>query len=443
MPVETLREPSAAGRKVAPPVVVDQLRQSHTGGECEISARVRHGQADERRLWFRFPPGFAPAELDGSPFLAGVLVWAMSRGADVTVEAPVSPRLLANLERIVAILQSLAPDRRRRIAIDAASGTPPAATPVTGAFFTRGVDSWFTVLTALEDDPQEPPLTHLVFCPDFVSELNSPELRRIKTEATAEAAASCGLDFVEVRTNIKRDFGGAQLMSSALALGFSRMLVPSGAMHGEIVRATTHPVLDHRFSTERTEIVHYGDANRLDKVARVARSQAALDTLRVCHYDGETDDNCGRCEKCVRTMLQLHIVGALDRASTLTSDLDPLRVAAVRRKLGRRHQWVEILHVLGDTQEDRRLGAAVRLVLAQDDLASAAASIRDLAGDPALRSLNRRLPGAARHASVLARTARYFVHPAAPGRLRALPRRMLEGARESRLAYRVRRRASR
>jgi hypothetical protein len=426
-------------------MIIDRLQRADLDGRCEISARVRHrdlGDLGEHRLWFRFPAELGPDELDGSPFLAGVLIWAMRHRADIALDAPVSPRLLANIDRIIAILHSLSPAERRRVTVEAPTGPPPAANPGTAAFFTRGVDSWYALLAAREDDPQEPPLTHLVFCPDFLSDLNSPGLMRAKTGATADAAASTGLHFVEVGTNLKRDFGGAQLVSTALALGFERMLVPSGAMHGEIVRATTHPVLDHRFSTERTQIVHYGDANRLDKVARIARSQPALDTLRVCHYDGETDENCGRCEKCLRTMLQLHIAGCLDRARTLPGDLDPRRVAQVQRKLGRRHQWVEILHALEDKPQDPGLAAAVRLVLAHDDLIAASASLRDLAGDSALPGIRPRLPRTIRHASALARSARRLVHPSAPGRVRGLSIRVVEGARESAIAYRLRRRWS-
>ena len=423
-------------------MIVDRLERSRVDGLCEISARVRHPRLEAPRLWFRFPAEFAPDGLDGSPFLAGVLIWAMRHAADIVVDAPVSPALLANLDKIIAILQSLSPADRRRIDVDATPGLPSPPIATTGAFFTRGVDSWYAVLQAHEDAPQDPPLSHLVFCPDFLSDLNTPALMRAKTTATAEAVTSTGLRFVEVRTNIKRDFGGAQLMSTALALGCQRMLVPSGAMHGEIVRATTHPVLDHRFSTERTEIVHYGDANRLDKVARVARSEAALDTLRVCHHDGERDENCGRCEKCLRTMLQLHIVGELERASTLPTVLDPTRVASVRRKLGRRHQWVEILHALEEDPENRALAAAVRLVLAHDDLISASTSLRELAADPALPEVRRRLPATIRHASALARSARRLVHPSAPGRLRALWIHAVEGVRESALSYRLRRRVS-
>jgi hypothetical protein len=424
-------------------VIVDDVRSRPLNDRCEVSARVRRASGEELRLWWRMPEELAPTRLDASPFLAGVLVYAMRHGEDVAVDGPVSPRLLAAVDKIVAIFHSLAPGERRKVAITAEAGEPPPPTDATGCFFTRGVDSWYAVLTALEEDVQAPPLSHLLFCPDFVSKLNSPELIRVKTEATREAAQRTGLKFVEVQTNLKHDFRGAQLVSTALALGFARMLIPSGAMHGEIVRATTHPILDHRFSTERTQIVHYGDASRIDKVSRIARSQDALDTLRVCHHDGESDDNCGRCEKCVRTMLELHVVGALDRAATLPRSVNPAVVAGVHRKLGRRHQWFHVMHLLGDTPQDRELAAAIRLVIARNDLSQVGELVRGLATDPGLALLDGRLPGAVRRASALSRLAAQLLEPGPPGRLRLAPQRIVEGLRESRVGDRLRERATR
>src|SRR5919206_2344272 len=93
--------PRAGARPRGSGVVVDDLRLAGADGMCEISARVRRPGAEERRLWWRFPQEFAPAALDGSPLLAGVLMWAMRHGDDVTVDAPVSPRLLANIDKII------------------------------------------------------------------------------------------------------------------------------------------------------------------------------------------------------------------------------------------------------------------------------------------------------------------------------------------------------
>jgi hypothetical protein len=398
-------------------MIVDDLKLSSAEGRCELSARVRRASSEELRLWFSFPEEFAPSRLDGSAFLAGPLVWCMRHGEDLTVDAPVSPRLLASVDEILAVYRSLFPGEMAPIEVSAPEGEPPPPTDVTGSFFSGGVDSWYGVLTALEDDPQTPPLTHLVFSRDFYPSRGwTDELINDRAEATRRAAAPTGCRFVEVGTNQKRDFGGPQLTTMALALGFRRMLIPSGVMRGELIPGGTHPVLDYRFSSERTEIVHYGDANRLDKTARVARSRHVLETLFVCRVkdDFVMQGNCCRCEKCVRTMLGLHVAGALEDAPTFPLPLDPRAVAELRIGASRRHQWREMLHALGTGRQDRELAAAMRLVIARGDLHRACKELDEVFSDPELANLATTLPKSIDRARILAHVAWMGSDPADP-----------------------------
>lgn len=398
-------------------MIVDDLRSGISGGKCEISARVRRDGSELPRLYFRFPERFAPVHLDGSPFLAGLLVYAMRAREDITLDAPVSPRLLASLDRIFAVYSSFFPAEMGPVSVSAAAGTPPPSSELTGSFFTRGVDSWFAVLTALEDDPQTPPLTHLVFCPDFLPRDSwSDELVEAKTAQTREAAAVTGCEFITVETNQKPVYRGHQLVAMALALGFSRMLIPSSGMLGELIPRATHPDLDPLFSTERTEIVHYGSASRMQKVARVARSADALRTLRVCRYNrAERDINCGRCEKCLRTMIHLHLMGALDRAQEVFEHpLEPQAVAAMSKEILHPHQWVDLLHALDDTPEDRALSAAIRLVIVRAHLRNAYEQIREHGGDGEMAALRPDLPEALANAHEVVRRIHRGLDPEAP-----------------------------
>lgn len=400
--------PPAGNGTRRPELVVDDLEQSSGDGICTLSARVRSPSAEERRLWFSIPDEFAPAWTDGSPFLAALLVWCMRHAEDLTVDAPVSPRLLATVDDIIAVYQSFFPGEMAPITVRAPEGEPPLPTEIIGSFFSGGVDSWYGVLTALEDDPQTPPLTHLVLCRDFYpTESWSPRSAAERAEATRRAAAPTGCRFVEVGTNQKLDFGGHQLAAMALALGFRRMLIPSGVMQGELIPGGTHPVLDYRFSTESTEIVHYGDANRLEKTARVARSRNALETLFVCRAkDGRSmETNCCRCEKCVRTMVCLHIAGALDDAPTFPLPLDPRAMASMRVRPSRRHQWLEMVNALGPDRLDRELATAMRLVIARSDLYHAYREIDEIFEDPQLGDLAESLPKSIDRARELARLA--------------------------------------
>ena len=68
--------------------------------------------------------------------------------------------------------------------------------------------------------------------------------------------------------------------------------------------------MDPCFSTERVAIIHEGIIfSRLDKVRDLATWPVAIENLRVCSTIVPGYLNCGFCEKCVRTKLELMAVG--------------------------------------------------------------------------------------------------------------------------------------
>jgi hypothetical protein len=126
---------------------------------------------------------------------------------------------------------------------------------------------------------------------------------------------------------------GAAMISIALALGrlLRRVHVAASTTYDRLYPWGTHPLLDPLWSTETLAVVHDGcELNTIDKTAFIARSPLALATLRPC-ASGNVGNvyNCGACLKCLRTMLDLLLAGALDRCSTLPHeiDVDRLRVA--------------------------------------------------------------------------------------------------------------------
>ena len=63
-------------------------------------------------------------------------------------------------------------------------------------------------------------------------------------------------------------------------------------------------------TTESMRVVHDGcEANRTEKVDWLVQNTRAPEDLRVCWQGPTLDRNCGRCEKCVRTMLNLWCLG--------------------------------------------------------------------------------------------------------------------------------------
>jgi hypothetical protein len=362
-------------------MILDDFRTSAEAGLHQISCRVRpeHAEVEEFRLWFRFPEEYAPGgELDASPFLPPALAWCLRNAERLVIEGPVSTRLLGELDEIMAVYQSFYSGAiRGPVEVQADAHEPAPGREVTASLFTRGLDSWFAVLTALDDPDLRPPITHVIFSPDHLSENWGPEVREAHTRGVREAAARVGLQMVRFDSNVTDFFGRGQF-SMALAVGFRNVLIASGDMRGGIRRKGSHPYLDPRFSTERTEIIHWGDASRIQKAARVAQSPDALETLRVCQYDQLTSDlNCGRCEKCLRTMVELHSLGALVRAPVFAQPLKVSNVLAVVKDIkNSRPAWLEAQNALGDNEFDRQLAAAIRMVIFRSDLRFAARRAR-------------------------------------------------------------------
>ena len=358
-------------------MIVDDIRGGTAGDSYEVSARLRPdgaGLEDAPRLWFRFPAEYAPdGELDASPFLAGTLVWCLRNRENLFVDGPVSPSLLGQVEEITAVLRSFFPSAIRPVEVRAAASREPTpGRALTASLFTRGLDSWFTLLVAREDPDLQPALTHTVYCPTFNAKGWSDELREAKVEAVRDASERIGLTLIRLETNVNRVAGHGQF-AMALALGPANLLISSGDMRGGLIPRGMHPDLDFRFSTARTKIIHYGNASRIQKADRVSQSQVALQTLNVCQYDYlEQDRNCGRCEKCVRTMLELHALGALDRCPVFDQPLRVANVARIDSVRGSRQAWLEAQHALGDGDFDRELAAAVRMVIFRSDLRFAA-----------------------------------------------------------------------
>ncbi len=407
-------------------VIIDDLQLASHAGACEISARATRTGRAPVRLWWRIPAELAPAWPDGSPFVVAALLWAVHHGEELVADVPISPRLAGSLGAIEALYASRRSARSKTVVEPTRIATPPPAQRGTACFFSRGVDSWHSVVTALEDDREAAPVEHLIYSPDFLNPDWPSHVVKAHRDATGEAATSAGCRLVAVETNVARELDGCsgtlRLASTALALGFSQVLIPSNANRrlGRRPRgsAGSRSSSEQHFSTERTEIVRYAEAPRLEKVRSIARCREALETLHVCERSrAVTAENCGRCEKCLRTMLALHIAGALERCPAFSTDLLEA-VADMRKPLSHRQQWLDIHDLLRASEEERPLAAAVRLVIARHDLGRIAGDLGELADDPALWQVAKRLPGNARQATALAVQAQLVIDPVAdrPGK---------------------------
>ncbi len=271
--------------------------------------------------------GGEPAE-GYDPFLAAATPIAMRAGMDISVDGQVSPRLLAGLEGVERMLNGWYPELRR-VAIEPRGAQAQVGTGNRGTacFFSGGLDSFYSVLTNLER------LDALIFIHGFDAQLDDAETLGRVAPLVRKAAAGLGLPLVEVETDVKKvaklycrwgdQYHGALLASVAHVVSnrFERVLVPASAPAIRLHPWGSHPELDPLWSSELVELSHDGAVTRAEKIAVVKDSQVALDNLRVCFKKDTGRLNCGECEKCLRTMVGLRIVGALERCSTMPDEV--------------------------------------------------------------------------------------------------------------------------
>ena len=141
-------------------------------------------------------------------------------------------------------------------------------------------------------------------------------------------AAEAGVRLIPCRTNLrhlpsKPGFWANRHNGAALAaVGHAATLGPAylfvgGTYHvSNPVPVGSHPAVDGLFSSQRLTVIHDGSRfSRLEKVRDLASWPTALAALRVCPGNGGDQPNCGRCEKCLRTRLELLAAGVEETAA--------------------------------------------------------------------------------------------------------------------------------
>jgi hypothetical protein len=343
-------------------VVVSDVKVAETGTGVRLSARLR-GDHVPASLWFEVPAGCGDAlSQRGDPFLPPLLMHSLIHPARVVIEADLSPYLVTSVKRVAALLEdwNLPPERARGAVVDIRGPlvAPAHRGHAVGAFFSGGVDSFYTVLKNITRYPTNDAraLTHLVMLHGFdVREEDTALFARL-SGPLRDAAAALGRGFLPVRTNARALFGSDDFdfthgvvlagVAHAIAGMFHTVYVASSYPYSELRPWGSHPVLDPLWASERLDFVHDGaERSRPEKIAFISSSPVALRALRVCWMQRDAY-NCGKCEKCIRTMLGLAAHGVLEQATAFPPGLTPADVEGVFVPEFIRIRWEDICREL-------------------------------------------------------------------------------------------------
>ncbi len=260
---------------------------------------------------------------------------AMKDGVELQAGGEISTRLVEALPVLQDVYHGWFPEIFLHIPVTQATPVVkknPNARRV-GVFFSGGVDSWYTFIKHRDE------ITDLILVWGFDIPLDKPGLFEHTRQNMLKVAQEFGKNLVIVKTNLRTFtephvvwnwlFGaGMGAVANLLSGGFKRIYTSAGQWYGHQKPAASHVLLDSLWSTETLQVVYTGlEATRLDKVRELAQYDIALQTLRVCWRNPGDVYNCGWCEKCLRTMVALQIVGAYERCSTFRGPINTKRLA--------------------------------------------------------------------------------------------------------------------
>lgn len=320
----------------------------------------------------------------GDHALAATLLWAMRRGLDIRVEGEVSPKLLDGLDTLQSIWQRWRPNRYRRVTIHVSEEAVPTAAacerPALFAF-SGGVDASFSFFRHLRGDagrnnckPGAGLLVHGMDIP-----LDQPKLFDNASARAQRILAGTSIPLLRLRTNSKHlrqdweDSFGLQFGACFLFLQahFAHSVLGSGEPYNTLVMPWgSSPLTDPLCRTEILEHHHDGCAfDRTEKVAWLAHHTAITADLRVCWEGEQLDRNCGKCEKCIRTMLNFWAAG-VEVPAAFPTPLSPPLVSTLR--INNEVQLRELKSLFGHADTNRRqadpIYAALQSVLRKASL---------------------------------------------------------------------------
>jgi hypothetical protein len=295
-----------------------------------VLVEYERGDHAPEAYWIDVPERAGGAASSANPWGVALLPLAATLGEPLTLAGSVDALLLENLRELLRVWRAwypyVAEIEIRSERVDPA----PGGDGRTAALFSGGVDSFYTLLRDRTDlHPLERvEIQDLVTIWGLDIPLHNAQAFARLRERFQRLAASTGRELLDVATNLREtrwretNWGevghGCALAAACHALEgrLSRVLIPSTAGYRDLHPWASHPMTDRFFSSAALAFVHDGaSARRVDKLATIAASDSALGELRVC-WRLESERNCGRCPKCLRTMLALHLLDAQGKASS-------------------------------------------------------------------------------------------------------------------------------
>jgi hypothetical protein len=302
-----------------------------TGDKCRCCSDISWGDRN-RTLWFEVESEYEDClcteRIDG--FLVSLLPFAMKENLNIRSEGFLSEKLLYQL-RTILFPSSAAPIRSIDITAKS-NGKILASRNAVGTALSCGVDSFYTVLRHISTDWASFNLTHLTYFNIMNSddwkiygEDSSRDFSNARIDYVRPVSEELGLPLVIVDSNFDlfyRDFYllptfTFRYLGTVLALQklFGKYYWSSGFSLSQFDLSSSDvsafDLLNVQcISNENTTFYSTGsEVTRLIKSKYISDFAVTHKYLSVCWNNIY---NCNQCDKCIRTMLTLYVLGKLD-----------------------------------------------------------------------------------------------------------------------------------
>ena len=296
---------------------------------CVIKETSASGDCTEKELWFIYQLGLPmPEDDDCDAYLLAAFLPAMKQQADITVHGSACAQLLANLVELQYVWNKWCPELYFLVEMEV-ERVRENKERLAGAVvaFSGGADAQFSAYRHATGKAgySTQALRAGVLVHGFDIPLADMQGFSGAAQMASEVLAELGLSMLIVRSNLRdlsgvnwRHYCGAALASvmSGLNKYAGAGLIGSGQPYDAlIVPWGSHPMIDSLMSTDSFKIIHDGAGfSRAEKLNVLSKWPLGIKNLRVCWVGDEHDKNCGSCEKCVRTRLNLLLAGVANPA---------------------------------------------------------------------------------------------------------------------------------
>lgn len=312
-------------------LVLKVTQEKRNGNVIRVAHLFGPNLPEELRLkgvTFEFLDKIKVPELNSyDGFIFAFIHYAMSNFDEFEIDGPVTAHGLRNIQIYQEAWHCFIPDQYKIINISAKriienNKLKHKKKDLAISAFSGGMDATFLALRHANDSclgEARYPLDTLCMVHGFDVKYENDDGFEKLTQRVLPLIKDLKLNHVRVKTNIREliqqnweQSFGAQLscVLHQFSGKYSYALIGSGEPYNRLIFPWgSTPATDYLLSSGEMQLIHEGAGySRIEKAKLIAQNAIARKTLKVCWEGVNQHENCGICEKCIRTQLDFYAI---------------------------------------------------------------------------------------------------------------------------------------